>query len=447
MKHLLFSIFLCCTLALSAQTNFFVSAARSDDSGEGTSWETAKQTITAAIATAHPNGSDLVIIHVMVGYYELPSELVIPTGVTIRGGYLPNSTGVDLTQRRNPGNNSFWSNPSACTILSGQHLHRVATVQNGGGLEACVVRDGLTSTIGGGLLIQGGSAFNNVITNCMAYNQENMEDAKGGGVYLQSGSLTNCVVCFNRAGNGYGVAGMGGSAISNTITQNYGIHCGTLVDIDHNEYETVIIGEQCWMRENLRTTRYADGDPIAQGMEPSALTPYYYNPATVGTEIRVYGLLYNLRAARRASHDSYSEANPSGMQGVCPDGWHLPSNAEFNQMLHFLSLDTANTCGGSAGNLAKSLALDDYWHATNVPCAIGNSLVDNNLSMFSSTPAGYYDGSYQQINQQCRYWTSSRESGVNSRCIYRGLSYDQATVTQTFNTAEYGCSVRCVKDN
>lgn len=445
MKRIFTLLLLCCTVALSAQTNLFVSVTTGDDSNAGTSWETAKQSIGAALSAASLLSTD-VFIHVMVGYYELPAELIIPSGVTIRGGYLAGSAGTDLSQRRSPGTNSYWNNPDACTILSGQHQHRVATVQSEGGLEACVVRYGRTNTIGGGLLLQGGSAFNCVIMNCMAYNHESLEDAKGGGVYLQSGSLTNCVVCYNRAGNGYGVAGMSGIATNNTITQNYGIHCGTLTDVDHNEYETVVIGEQCWMRENLRTTHYADGEAIALGTVSSAATPYYYNPATVGSETQVFGLLYNLRAARRASHDSFSEENPSGMQGVCPDGWHLPSNAEFNQMLHFLGLDTANVCGG-AEQVAKSLAATVLWEESEVSCTVGNERLNNNLSMFTSTPAGYFYDSFQDLYRQCRYWTTSRDHGVNSRCIYRGLSYDNASVQQAFNTAEYGYSVRCVKDS
>lgn len=443
MKRLLLLIFLCCPMAFFAQTNIFVSSAVADDSGNGQSWASAKKTIAAGITAANGNGT----VHVMVGNYELPAELTIPSGVTVRGGYLTSSTGTDLSQRRNPGSNSYWNDPTACTILSGIHQHRVATVQNGGQLEACVVRDGRTNTLGGGLLIQGGTVFNCVITGCLAYNHEDMDAAKGGGVYLQSGSLKNCVVCYNRAGNGFGVAGMNGSAINNTITQNYGIHCGTLTDYDHNEYKTVIIGEQCWMRENLRTTHYADGEAIALGTSPSALTAYYYNTATVETETRLFGLLYNLRAARRASHDNYSEANPSGMQGVCPNGWHLPSNAEFNQMLHFLGLDTANICGGVGDNLAKSLAANEQWAHSEVACAVGNDLSENNLSLFFATPAGYFNDTHRDMYQQCRFWTSSRENGVNSRCTYRGLSYDKAYLEQTFNTAEYGCSVRCVKDN
>ena len=223
MKRLLLLIIFCCSLTLSAQTDIYVSSAAVDDSGDGHSWSTAKRTIAAALSSASLIVNSDVIIHVMVGYYELPEELVIPDRVTVRGGYLASSTDIDLSQQRNPGGNSYWGNSAACTILSGQQQHRLATVLEGGGLEACVLRDGKTNNFGGGVLIQGGSVYNCVITNCVAHNQDGTAEAKGGGVYILSGQLNNCVVCYNYADNGYGVAGMNGSAINNTITQNYRI--------------------------------------------------------------------------------------------------------------------------------------------------------------------------------------------------------------------------------
>ena len=263
---------------------------------------------------------------------------------------------------------------------------------------------------------------------------------------MQNGSLLNCVICYNRADNGYGVAGMSGNALNNTITQNYPMNCGTVTDIDGNTYNTVVIGQQCWMRENLRTTHFADGTAIAAGQTPSATTALYYNPATVGAETNVFGLLYNLRAARHASHDSFTDENPSGMQGICPDGWHLPSNAEFDQMLAFLRHDASNTCNNNDDNLAKAIAMDSLWQNTSSTCAVGHSVADNNNSLFSAPPAGYYDGSFQSIYQQGRFWTTSRANGINSHCVYRGISYNAPTLEYGFLTTEHGCSVRCVKD-
>ena len=431
----------CCVMFAQAQTDIFVSAVQADDSGDGSSWATAKKTVAAGIAAAGTNGT----VYVMVGEYAVDPELTVPSGVTVTGGYSSSSTGTDLSQRRSPGINYTWGDPTQCTILSGNSTHRMATVL--GTLEGCVVRYGHSSGNGGGVLIDGGTVSHCVLTNCTAHSNENGTEAKGGGAYITNdGSLLNCVVCYNRADNGYGVAGMSGNAINNTIVQNYATNCGTLTDYDDNEYQTVMIGSQCWMRENLRVTHYADGTAVAAGEQTSSTTAYYYNPGTSASETETFGLLYNLRAARRASHDTYTDNNPSGMQGICPAGWHLPSNAEFEQMVNFLAHDAQNLCQNTTANVGKSLASTQNWQTSDAGCAVGNILADNNFSLFSAQPAGYYDGAFQSLYAECRFWTASRNGSSNSQCVYRGLTNDNATLLYNYLTQEKGCSVRCVKN-
>lgn len=440
-KLLTILLLLFCGGLASAQTAIFVSAAQADDSGDGSSWATAKKTMAAGIAAAGTNGT----VYVMVGEYAVDAELTVPSGVTVTGGYSSSSTGTDLSQRHSPGINYTWGDPTQCTILSGNSTHRMATVL--GTLEGCVVRYGHSSGNGGGVLIDGGTVSHCVLTNCTAHSNENGTEAKGGGAYITNdGSLLNCVVCYNRADNGYGVAGMSGNAINNTIVQNYATNCGSLTDYDDNEYQTVMIGSQCWMRDNLRVTHYADGTAVAAGEQTSSTTAYYYNPGTSASETETFGLLYNLRAARRASHDTYTDNNPSGMQGICPAGWHLPSNAEFEQMVNFLAHDAQNLCQNTTANVGKSLASTQNWQTSDAGCAVGNILAENNFSLFSAQPAGYYDGAFQSLYAECRFWTASRNGSTNSQCVYRGLTNDNATLLYNYLTQEKGCSVRCVKN-
>nr|MDA3821321.1 FISUMP domain-containing protein [Bacteroidales bacterium] len=106
---------------------------------------------------------------------------------------------------------------------------------------------------------------------------------------------------------------------------------GTVTDYDNNTYNTVKIGNQWWMAENLKTTHYANGTEIqlientstwaALGFEVKAMC-YYDNSST---NANTYGALYNWAAAMNGANSSYS--NPSLVQGVCPAGWHLPSDA------------------------------------------------------------------------------------------------------------------------
>ena len=86
------------------------------------------------------------------------------------------------------------------------------------------------------------------------------------------------------------------------------------------------------MKQNLRTTHYADGTEIALGNTSSDFnSPFRYAPGSESAEVlNAYGYLYNWAAAMHGG--TSSSANPSGVQGVCPDGWHVPSYAEWMQL-------------------------------------------------------------------------------------------------------------------
>lgn len=429
--------------ACGVQAQVFVSSSATDDSGNGLSWETAKRTVGAALAVAGGSGH----VCVMAGLYEEATELVIPSGVTVTGGYATTSTGTDTTQRQLPGANSQWTNLSRCTVLDGGMTHRVATVQTGGKLEGCVVRHGKSAVNGGGVLADGGTVSHCVITLCMAHGIADDQPAKGGGVYVQNnGILLNSVVCFNRADNGYGAAAASGSVTNNTITRNYGFNCGTVTDYDNNVYATVLIGEQCWMRENLRVTHFADGTAISNVLTTSTSEPRYYNAGTSAAETEIFGLLYNVAAARHGTQSNYTDNAPSGMQGVCPNGWHLPSTTEFSQLASWLAADNAYYCGQSANNLAKALAATEYWQTSDVNCAVGNDLSANNITLFDARPAGSYNGSFNGLYTQGFFWTTSRNGSSNSDCVYWTLSYDNAAFSSNYTTSDKGFSVRCVKN-
>lgn len=419
----------------AAQTHLFV-AANGNDTGNGLNWENAKQTVQGALAIANSN----TVIHVKVGVYDLAAEFTVPSGVTVIGGYATASAGTDITQRNYPGTNSNWTNASKCTILDGGYTHRVATVRAGGRLEGCILRHGRTSGNGAGVLIDGGTVTHCVMLNNLAYNNADTTQAKGGGAYIQNnGQLLNCVVSYNRADNGFGVAGTTGDVVNNTITQNSGTHCGTLVDYDGHLYETVVIGTQCWMRDNLRTTHYADGTSVS-----------YVNPSTSEAETQVFGLLYTWNAAMHGTNSSASDANPSGVQGICPDGWHLPSNAEFTQMTDFLAHDNENCCNGNTTYVAKALASNENWQNSTTECAVGNDLSTNNKSLFNAQPAGrYYNNSYYEMFQRSWFWTTSYFHNNYSGPYYWCLRYDSGGEENSYmssNGYSNYLSVRCVKD-
>jgi uncharacterized protein (TIGR02145 family) len=228
----------------------------------------------------------------------------------------------------------------------------------------------------------------------------------------------------------------------------------TLTDVDSNIYNTVQFGEQCWMRENLRTTRYADGTPIEHGSNASPNTPYWYYPMDDAANKPNYGLLYNWPAVVRGVMGS--AANPSGVQGICPDGWHVPSDAEWTQLTDYVSTHSEYVCGGNYINIAKAMVSTVGWDLSSaaVPCLAGNdSPATNNATGFGALPAGYGDNEYTNeftfggLGYYTTFWTSTIAEVSYDPVYYRTFHFNHAEILRNYDY-EYGSakSVRCIHD-
>ena len=426
-----FTIFLTMVLSLClipafGQTTIFVSTS-GDDANNGATWETAKATLAGALTAATGNTH----IYMMVGNYAC-NNVVIPSGVTVTGGYANTSSGTDTTLREYPGENSRWNNATLCTILDADQTSRVATVNTGGLLEGCILQNGKVTDLGGGVLIDGGTVMHCVLINNVALDYDN-QTAKGGGAYIRNnGYLLNCVVAKNHANNGPGVAGTDGTLTNNTITANVSVaNCGTVTDEDGNVYKTIMIGTQCWMAENLRVTRSVDGQQIPLGngsmMNPSG-------NALVAT----YGYLYSWTVVMDGEQSS--SANPSGVRGICPLGWHVPSQAEWTQMRTFVVNQIPYRCvDNGIYSIAKALASQDGWYYDSTPCAVGNNSSTNNVTGFNAYPAG------PGGNHVAQFWSSTQTSSntaYNIRLWVSSNTIDSPTYGNKYETY----SVRCVRD-
>lgn len=203
----------------------------------------------------------------------------------------------------------------------------------------------------------------------------------------------------------------------------------TVTDYDGNKYNVIQLGGRCWMKENLRTTHYADGKE-ATGYHAN------YNKENDAT----YGLLYSWKTAKGFER---------GKQGICPYGWYLPSDWEWQQMEIEAGLEEkeANNIG-LRGNFAPNIRNNTGWRsksADNLPSYLQNDIpvrecLSCNTTGFSALPAG--DGDDYTFSRYANFWTGTEYDKNNA--LYRQLSYYGSSVYRRNAKKDRHFSVRCV---
>lgn len=199
----------------------------------------------------------------------------------------------------------------------------------------------------------------------------------------------------------------------------------TVTDRNNDEikYATVKIGDQCWMKENLRTNPDFSLDPQT-GDNPQPACTY---PGGSINNVSVYGLLYNYPAATSSV--------------LCPEGWRLPTQVEFETLMANVA-----SCGNTSNYVAKALADNgNVWDQANGSCLPGDTPSDNNASDFSARPAGYWFNSPAGLGHGAAFWVTPTATNANNYRFY--IENDKATINgQSVNN--YDClSVRCIKAN
>ncbi len=209
---------------------------------------------------------------------------------------------------------------------------------------------------------------------------------------------------------------------------------GTVTDIDGNTYQTVIIGNQEWMAENLRTATYANGDPLPNVTDNTAWTQLssgaWSNYGNAPGNDTIYGKMYNW----------YAAADP---RNVCPQGWHVPTDAEWQQLELALGMPSdevdSTDWRGTAQNVGGKLKATTSWNASNIGAT--------NESAFSGLPGGFRAGNngYFSVLGISGYWWSASENDVEV-AWYRTLINGNTGVRRDFYDGRGGFCVRCVKD-
>lgn len=215
-----------------------------------------------------------------------------------------------------------------------------------------------------------------------------------------------------------------GTAYGNEVVFKTASGITSVTDIDENIYNTVQIGTQTWLKENLKTTRYRDGSTIANITDQTAwaaLTTgaycWYDNDGV--TNKNTYGALYNYYAII----DS---------RNLCPTGWHVPSDVEWTALSNYLGGDKV-----SAGKLKE--AGTTHWLNPNIGA--------DNSSGFTALPCGYRDPNFgfDGITNYVEFASSS----PSDTPIYLWVRYLINSNTVTLRAFDYksgGFGVRCLKD-
>lgn len=203
----------------------------------------------------------------------------------------------------------------------------------------------------------------------------------------------------------------------------------TITDIDGNVYNTVKIGNQVWMVENLKVTKYRNGEPIPNVTEDAEWANFgeqeigaYCNYDNSFGSANTFGRLYNYYAVI----DS---------RNIAPSGWHIPSADEWKTLIDYLG--SASVVGGNLKEAGTT-----HWKSPNEGA--------DNSSGFTALPGGqrywnpdnFYPVRFYDIGED-GYWWSTSSSG-NWSCV--SLNYDSRAISKPYATRPAGFSVRCVKD-
>lgn len=202
---------------------------------------------------------------------------------------------------------------------------------------------------------------------------------------------------------------------------------GTVSDYEGNSYEWVRIGDQVWMAENLKATRYSDGTPIPLETHDfrweiirSGAYCWYRNDSARYAD--PYGALYNWYAIDTTSN---------GGRNVCPSGWHVPSDAEWTELTNLLGGE--NMAGGKLKESGTT-----HWLSPNNGAT--------NESGFTALPGGIrWDFGFYSANESRGQWWSSTASSFSSAWC-RGMQTNTSSCLRQGILKYSGSSVRCLRD-
>ena len=222
-----------------------------------------------------------------------------------------------------------------------------------------------------------------------------------------------------------------------SVTPPAGLPCPGMPTVVYGgqTYNTVQVGTQCWLKENLNIGAMINGS--SNQTNNGIIEKYCYNNDEGNCAI--YGGLYQW-------NEMMQYITTPGVKGICPTGWHIPTDGEWTKLTTYINNQSSYRCNSTSGSIAKAMAAATLWNSSSNTCAIGNNLSLNNATGFTAVPAGNrgYGGTFYSIGYG-GYWWSSSEHGTYL-AWYRSLHYDSSNVNRDYGGKIFGFSVRCLRD-
>lgn len=196
----------------------------------------------------------------------------------------------------------------------------------------------------------------------------------------------------------------------------------TITDIDGNVYHFITIGTQTWLVENLKTTRYRNGDSIPNITDETQwsnmTTGAYCNYDNNALNSDTYGRLYNWFVVNDSRY-------------ICPSGWHIPSDADWTILVNYLGGESV------AGGKLKETGTT-HWLSPNTGAT--------NETGFTALPAGTRNssGSFSNAFNHGYWWSTTEKDASNS--WDRNLNYNHIDIYRNYDPKTTGFSIRCIKD-
>lgn len=226
---------------------------------------------------------------------------------------------------------------------------------------------------------------------------------------------------------------------ANFIEEQGGFNCGdTLIDPrDGQSYATVQIGNQCWMAENLKVGTMIIG--TQEMTDNGIIEKYCYDNDTTNCDI--YGGLYQW-------DEMMNYSISPGVQGLCPDGWHIPTDDEWTILTGFVSKQPEYLCNNDSINIAKALAANTNWIYYSDTCSVGFNLAGNNATGFSCLPGSLRlaNGNFGYSLDGDGYWWSSTRYSNSYPWSHWTVYFEKSIIRSTFIKFN-GASVRCIMDS